>query len=223
VLAFLPPSLTMAAGVCTQVTVQAQDTLGNPSRVTGDQLITFSANPATGFSVSIETDCSSPGTQFNIFNPQSSRVLYMRGTATGDVTLTASRAVFTSGALTVKVNPGAPSRLAFRTASQTVQVGNCSGITTIQVQDSYNNATPVSSNTQIDLTASTGTLVFYADAACNNPAAFVTLQAGQQSASFHFKGTTAGAFTLTASSTGLTSATQSTTITTGSQAAIQHP
>jgi hypothetical protein len=103
VLAFSPQSVTMAAGACTQFTLLVQDTLGNASPVSSNQLVTFSASPLTGFTFSANSDCSSPGTQFTVNAGQSSRVLYMRGTAASEVTVTATRTGFTSGTLAVKV------------------------------------------------------------------------------------------------------------------------
>lgn len=213
VLLFSQPSLMMVAGMCTQVTLLVQDTFGNASPVSSNQQVTFAAAPSTGFTFSPNADCSGPVTQLNVQSGQSSRVLYVRGTAAGSVTVTASRTNYTSGTLAVTVNPAAPSKLAFQTVAQTVEVNACSGITTVQLQDTFNNVTPAAANTQIDLSGSTGTITFYSDAACNTPAAFVTVPAGQNSASFYFKDSTVESVTITAASTGLTSADQAQTIT----------
>jgi hypothetical protein len=214
VLAFSPLSATMAAGACTQFTLLVQDTFGNASPVSSNQLITFTPSPSTGFTFSANTDCSSPGTQFNVNSGQSSQVLYMSGTAVADVTVTASGPGFTDGTLTVKVNPGAPNKLFFLTTPQTaVLVGTCSGITTVQVRDAFDNPAPVPASTQIDLSSdSSGGMVFYSDATCDTPVTFVTMPTGQNSASFYFKDSVAETVTITASSTGLASATQTETI-----------
>jgi hypothetical protein len=215
VLAFSQPSATMVAGVCTQFTLLVQDAFGNASLVSSNQAITFSANPnaSTNFTFSANTDCSSPGTQFNVNSGQSSRVLYMRGTVATDVTVTASRSGFASGTLNVKVNPGAPNKLAFSTSPQTVLVGNCSGATTVQVQDSFSNPTPVTAGTQIGLASNSSSgMGLYSDAACSTPATFVTVPTDQNSASFYFRGSDPEVVMITASSTGLTSATQTETI-----------
>jgi hypothetical protein len=213
VLAFSPLSVTMAAGACTQFTLLVQDTLGNASPVSSNQAITFTPSPSTGFTFSANSDCSSPGTQFDVASGQSSRVLYMRGTAVADVMVTASGTGFDPETLSVKVNPGAPNKLAFTTNPQTVLVETCSGITTVQVQDAFNNPTSVAASTQIDLASnSSGGMVFYSDSACNIQATFVTVLTGQDSASFYFKDSNPEAVMITAASTGLTSATQTETI-----------
>ena len=170
------------------------------------------ASPAAGFTFSANADCSSPVTQLTLNTGQSSRVLYVRGTSAGSVTVTASRTGFTNGTLAVTVNPAAPTQLTYQTASQTVEAGSCSGITAVQVRDAFGNAVPVSANTQITLTGSTMNLTFYSDAGCTNPATALTVPAGQSSVSFYFRDHTVESVTITASSPGLTSATQSQTI-----------
>jgi hypothetical protein len=214
VLTFSQPTLTMVAGVCTQVTLLVQDTYGNASPVSSNQAVTFSASPSTGFTFSANADCSSPGTQFNILSGQSSRVLYVRGTAAGGVTVTASRTSFTSATLPVTVNAAAPSRLEFQTSPQTVDAGTCSAITTVRLADGFGNVAMASANTQINVTGSTGTITFYSDAGCTSAVASRTVPAGQSSASFYFKDSASdNVVTITAASPGLTSATQQQTIT----------
>ena len=61
-------------------------------------------------------------------------------------------------------------------------MGSCSAITTVQVQDSLNNASPVAANTQVNLSGS-ATITFYANSNCTGALTSVTVQTGQSSAS----------------------------------------
>jgi hypothetical protein len=212
-LAFSQTSLTMTAGDCRQVILRSTDGFGNPSNVTSNQAISLAANPSGGFSFSTASNCSSTVTQVTIAASQNSVTLYVRGTVSGSVTVTASRTGFTNGTLTVAVNPAAPSRIEFQTAPQTVVVGACSAITTVRLLDAFSNVVTAAANTQINLAGSTGSIAFYSNAGCTSAVTSTTVPTGQSSASFYFKGTNAETVTITASSTGLTSASQTQTIT----------
>jgi hypothetical protein len=211
-LAFSAASLTTTAGDCRQVMLRSTDGFGNPSNVASNQTVSLAANPSGGFSFSTASNCSSPVTQVIIGASQNSVTLYVRGTVSGSVTVIASRTGFTSGTLTVTVNPAAPNRIEFQTAPQTVAVGACSAITTVRSLDTFNNVTTAVSNTQINLSGNTGSITFYSNAGCTTSVTSTTIPAGQSSASFYFKDTNAETVTITASSTGLTSASQTQTI-----------
>ena len=213
VLAFPQSPLTVVAGVCTPVTLQAQDIHGNASPVSGNQGVTLAANPSAGFTLYSNSGCSTTTTSVTILSTQSSATFYVTGTVTGSVTVSATRGGFTTGNLVTTVEPGPANRIGFSTTAQTVEVGACSGLTTVQVRDAFSNATPVAANTDITLTGSTANITFYANANCTGPVTFVTVPAGQSSASFYFKDTVVENVTITAASGSLISGAQQQTIT----------
>ncbi len=101
--------------------------------------------------------------------------------------------------------PASASKLAFTAgAGQLVAAGIVSSVITVQVQDSSGN--PVTSGATVGLSTSSAGGTFYSDAAGNNQVTSITISSGQSAGSFYYKDTTVGMPTLTASSTGLTSA-----------------
>lgn len=212
VLAFSPASLTVAAGDCTALMLLATDIYGNRSNVSGNQSVTLA--PGAGLSFSATSNCSGSTNAFTINSGQSSVSVYAKATMVGSVSAMANRSGFTSGTLNLTVNPGAPAKLAFTTNQQTLEVNTCSAITTVQVRDSSNNPSPVSSDTTINLTASpSGNITFYRNAGCTGPTTSLTIPMGQSNGSFYFKDTVAENVTITAANASLTSATQDQSIT----------
>lgn len=212
VLAFSPASLTVPAGICTPVLLTSTDTFGNRSNVSGNQAITLA--PGANMTFSTASNCSSSTTTVTINSGQSSVSFFTRATLVGSVSGTASRSGFSNGTLSLTVNPGAPALLAFTTNQQTLEVNTCSAITTVEVRDSSNNPSPVTSNTTVNLTASpSGNITFYTNADCTGPVTSIAIPSGQSSGSFYFKDTTAENVTITASNASLTSASQDQSIT----------
>ena len=106
-------------------------------------------------------------------------------------------------------------KLAFTTLAHTGAVNACLGPITVQTQNASNVATNPTTATEVSL-ASDGTGSFFSDAACATAltAANRTIGTSANSFSFYYKATARGDGThlLTASATGLTSATQTQTI-----------
>ncbi len=111
---------------------------------------------------------------------------------------------------------GTASKLWYTVGSgQSVYAGSVSSVITVQVQDS--NGNPVTSGATVSLsTTATGSGTFYSDSGGNTQITSLIISSGQSSGSFYYKDTTAGTPTLTASATGLTSATTQFTINTSS-------
>jgi hypothetical protein len=106
-------------------------------------------------------------------------------------------------------------KLAFTTTTQTIDAGTVSGIITLQTQDTSSNPYNVTADTVINLTSSSANGTFYSDAEGLNPITLVTIKAGESSASFYYKDTTAGSPTITGAespSQGWITATQHETI-----------
>ncbi len=97
----------------------------------------------------------------------------------------------------------------FTTPARSVTAGVCSPILSVQSRDSFNNVRAVMVATQVVLTGGT----FFSDAACGTAATQVTIAAGMDTASFYFRATAAGTFTVTATAAGLNPATQLETVT----------
>ena len=212
-LAFSQPSMTVAAGDCTAVTLFSTDDFGNRSNVSGPQTITLT--PGANMTFSTSSSCSPSAPTVTLTGGQSSVSFFVRATLVGSVSGMASRAPFNSATLNLTVTPGAPNKLAFTTTGQSVEVNRCSAITTVQVRDASNNPSPVSTATQIGLAAApSGNISFYLDENCTGPTTtFITIASGQSSGSFYFKDTLAENVTITASNASLTSATQDESIT----------
>src|SRR5206468_8278841 len=106
----------------------------------------------------------------------------------------------------------AASQLAFTTSPQSLTVGTCSTLVTVQARDAFGNAATVLTAATVNLTSNSGTLAFFSDAACGTGVTFVTIVAGGSSANLYFKDNTAGAPTITATAGGLTPANQGETL-----------
>jgi len=113
--------------------------------------------------------------------------------------------------------------LAFTTAAQTILTGQLSVVITVEAQRSGNNNCSISGTTVSLSSNSTGTATFY-DAAGANTVTTVTLTNtstnGPHTASFLYKDTKEGTPTITAASTGLTSAIQQETVKIGTSTAL---
>ncbi len=205
-------SQTVTAGTCMQINLQVQDSNGNPSPVSSAQTVSLLANPTTGFTFYSNNSCGSSTTSATVSSGQSSATFYAKPTKAGSVTVTAAKTGLTDGTLSLTVNAATSNKVAFLTTPHTIDVGACSGITTVEVQDTYGNSAPGASSTTINLTGSTGTITFYTNSACTSATTSVSVPASQSAASFYFKDSAVESVTITAASTGLTNGTQSETI-----------
>jgi hypothetical protein len=212
-LVFTTPARTASAGGCSgQLTVQSQDSFGVARTVSAATPVNLSAAPATGFTFYSDAGCTAAVASVSIAAGASAASFWFKGTAAGNVGVTAAASGLTSATQTETVSPAAPGVLLFTTASQTRQAGQCSAVATVQSQDPYGNVSPVVAATTVSLSASPAGLGFYSDAGCTVAVASVSMAAGASTAGFWFKGTAVGSVVVTASATGLTSATQTETI-----------
>jgi hypothetical protein len=221
-LAILPPAQSLSAGSCSSTaTIQSQDTFGNPSAVASDSVVNLSASPATGFAFYASAgSCAAgtPTTSVSIASGASTATFVYKGTTAGSVTVTAAASGLASGMQTETITAGSPTVLAFITTPQTLTAGNCSAIMTVQSQDAFGNSSNVASTTTVNLSASPAAgFTFYSNpASCSAGAGTITsvsIPASSNSASFYFKGNTAGGVTVTAAAGGFTNGTQLETIT----------
>lgn len=193
VLGFTPGSQTITAGVCSSATVQTEDAYGNVSPATALVTINLTAAPSTSFGFYSSMTCGTAITSTTLAAGTSSRTVQIRGTLAGVVTITASATGFTSGTQAVTVAGATPSSLVFTTTAQTKLAGACSGTATVQARDIYGNAANVGANTAVTLSVvPAGGLTFFSNSTCTTQVASVTMAIGTSTASFFFKGTTAG-------------------------------
>jgi hypothetical protein len=216
-LVILTPPQSVAAGSCSDlVTVQAQDSFGNPVAGAGAEQVTLSAAPAAGMALFSDAACSLAASVIQIGAGRTTASFWFRGTVvTGPagVAITAGSATLTDAVQTETVTPGPPARLEFASAPMTVAAGACSGLASVSVRDAFGNASPVGAWLPLDLAAAPGTgFTFYADALCATPAAQVTVPGGGSAAAFAFKATNVGTETVTVSAAGLAPASQDETI-----------
>ena len=112
------------------------------------------------------------------------------------------------------MTPAAASKLVFTTAAQTLTAGVTSGTITVQRQDAYNNPTTDAAIT-VNLSSGSSGAYAFRDAADTTTLSSVTIDSGSSSASFKYNDPKAGTPTITAASSGLTSATQVETVNAG--------
>src|SRR5205823_2233866 len=122
-----------------------------------------------------------------------------KDTKAGGPTLNATGGGLTPGNQLQTVNPGAPTVLGFASAAQTVQVGVCSSLATVQTRDGFGNASTVAAATTVNFASSSPLGTFYSDAACTNAVSAMAVAAGASSTGLYFKDTRASTATLTAS------------------------
>ncbi|MEO6350589.1 MAG: hypothetical protein ABIP53_08050, partial [Candidatus Limnocylindrales bacterium] len=115
-----------------------------------------------------------------------------------------------SNAVTVVAGP---TKLVFTTSAHSGAVFACLGPITVQTQNASSVATNVTTNTTVNL-ATDAAGGFYSDVGCTTSITSQVINAGTNSTTFYYRATSVGAGThgLTASATGLTSASQTQTI-----------
>lgn len=102
-----------------------------------------------------------------------------------------------------------PVALVFVTSPQTVASGTCSQAVTVETRDAMDQPAPVAATTTVDFAAAPTGLTFFRNQNCNGqPATSVTINGGTTRGTIFFQGAMTGPYTVTASATGLTPATQ---------------
>jgi flagellin-like protein len=144
----------------------------------------------------------------------SSSYFYYKDTSQGSSILTASAQGYTPAITTFTIT-GPATQLKFTAgASQSLSVNQVSSIITVTQQDPSGNGVNAADALTVDLSQTSATGAFYNNGqGTGSSIDHVTIAQGSTSASFFYKDTAAGSSTITASSTGLTSATTTFTIT----------
>ncbi len=130
----------------------------------------------------------------------------------GSETITASDGTVTNISPLITVNAAAASKLVYTAGiSQSITTSDVSSVITVQRQDSVSNPTTTGAIT-VNLASSSSNGRFYSDSGGSNRITSISIAAGSSSASFYYYDSSSGTPTLTASSSGLTSATTQFTI-----------
>ena len=112
-------------------------------------------------------------------------------------------------------------RLGFATGPQTLPVNQCSGVTTVRVENGDGVPWNVPAATVVNLSSSSPAGPLFADSSCTTAISTLGLAAGTSSASFHWLDTRAGTPVLSATAASLAPASQSQTIIAGPPAVWQ--
>jgi len=202
-----PTNVVAGAAIAPAVQVSIEDAKGNVvTSDTSSVSITISAGGAFSGSSTTTVAASSGVATFSNLVPTKAGTFTL---SAGDGSLTGA----TSNSF--MVNPAAPSKLVFTTAAQTLTAGVCSAAITVQSQDQFGNPSNVTANTAVNLSSnSTGTAIFSTNNTCSPSTSSTTISTGQNSTSFFYSDTKAGAPTITASASaaGLTNPTQPETV-----------
>jgi hypothetical protein len=216
-LAFTVLPGTAAAGACTAVTAQTQDSFNNPSTVSSAQAVSLAASPTDGFTFHTANNCSggSTTTQVSVPSGQDSITFYARGTKAAPVSLSGTSAGLSNAAGSITITALAASKVAFATQPRSATAGSCSPVVTLESTDTFGNVVTVGSAENVALSVPAGdpAFKFYSDSNCTTIITNVSIAASQSSASFFFKGDKARTVTVTANAASLTDATQDQTIT----------
>ena len=156
------------------------------------------------------------GAYFNVTGGISVSYLYKivssTGAANSGTTIATSSNAWQGCIATFKgASAGTASKLAYTAGtSQSINAGSISSVVTVQVQDA--NGNPVTTGATVSLSTSSNGGSFYSDSGGNTQITSIVISSGQSSGNFYYKDTTVAGPTLTASATGLTSATTQFTI-----------
>ncbi|HYV48132.1 MAG TPA: MopE-related protein [Myxococcaceae bacterium] len=202
--------VTVAQNACSPVALQTQDASGNPAPVLANLSIGLSSSgPALTFYRDVAC-LNGAATSVTLLAGLSNVTFYFESLQ-GSPTITANGGALGSPQQTETVTPPQPTQLAFSTAAQTAVTANaCSGAVNIDARDASGTPTAVLSPTTVNLaTNPSGQVLLYAGAGCTGSAiTSTTMATGTSRVTISFKGTVAGSTDITASATGLTSATQ---------------
>jgi hypothetical protein len=187
--------------------------MGNPINTGSRTTVTLSAEPNTNFGIYGDSACLLPLSSLTLQANRNRGTFYVRGTATQAFQVTASAANWLPATQTVTIVPAAPVALVFITSSQTVPAGGCSGVVELETRDAYNNPSPVSTATPVSLVGATGAgFTFFSNSACTTGVTEAVFASGTSRATFYFKAKSGGTFSITASASGFSTASQNETL-----------
>lgn len=188
---------------CQAVTIQRQDSVGNPVTIGSATNITnLLFNNGSNGTYYTSSLCLLPTTTATIAAGTNSVVVYFKSTTsnqTGILVATAAGIISASYNVTITT---APTRL-FIDPAPTIKVDACTVVPIYSVDNNYYQSN-VGANTTVNL-ATTGSNIYYSDSGCTSSIASTTLLAGNSLVNVYTKNSSVQAgVTLTASAAGLT-------------------
>jgi hypothetical protein len=213
-LAFVTPPQGVDVGVCSpapvEIETQSADGKASPVATTTTVALKARNNDLLFYT---NNNCQNARTQVNVTAGTSRASFYFRGTTLGVSPIDISATGLTPASQDAVIRNGAPAAVVFLSAAQTLQAGACSAAVVLEVRNSSGGATAFATATPAGLTVSPqGGPTFYSDTACTTAITDATFAPGANQATFYFKGSTGGTFTLAAQPAGLPQVSQSATI-----------
>ncbi len=198
-LVFTTGPQTLTAGVASgTITAAMEDAFGNPVNASGAVAVNLSTTSAKG--------TFSPASPLAIPAGAGAVSFQYKDTAAGTPAITAAAAGLASATQQETVNPAAAGQLVFTTTPQTLTAGVASGTMTVALEDTFGNtvtATHAALSVGLSTTSAKGTFT---------PASPLTIPAGASTASFRYTDSVAATPTITATISGVGSATQQETV-----------
>lgn len=202
----------LEVGTPSEVTLTLLNAYDQEVPATGDLVVNLQTTSGTG-----EFDIESNGgfniTNVTVLNGQSQANFYYRDTTVGSPTISTVLNGFTTGTLTYNLQASDVFSLSFTSIMQTVRAGESSNLIRIQFRDQFGNYSIPTEALTINLSSEANTGAF---AVSNNGPwniNSIDVTAGSNDAIFYYKDTVSGTKVLTATSTGIVSATQNVNIT----------
>ncbi len=199
--------------VSAAITVQSQNTYGTSHNPGSPLTVTLTSSSTTGTFYSDSAGTHAITTVTITTTSPYTATFYYKDTAQGTPKITASATGYTPATTTLTIT-GSVTQLKFTAGtSQSLFVNQVSSIITVTQEDSSGLAVNAVNALTVNLTTTSATGTFYNNAAGTGTAiTSITITSGSSSVNFYYKDS-AGLPTITASSTGLTSATTTFTIT----------
>jgi hypothetical protein len=210
-LVFTTTKFTGSASATTNLgamTVQEEDSYGNPTTTAVTVNLSTSSSGTTEFSA---TPGSSSFTSIGIASGSSTATFYYGDTKVGTPTITAAASGLTSATQQETVTPASAHQLVFTTGSMTgpTSASTNLGPMTVQEEDSFGNLTTSAETVSLSSTSSGAE---FSTTLGGTSVSSVAIASGSSTATFYYGDTKAGTPTITAGASGLSGATQQETI-----------
>lgn len=174
-----------------------------------------------GISYFSDSGCSTalPSSHLVINSGQNQKSFYARTTVVSANRIVADDqgSALASSELITNIKPAAAASVQIQSSGTTL-VDSCS-LVNVTLKDAFGN-TAINSSSQTVSLSDSGSGGFFSDSSCTNPVTTVTLPSGSADSNVYFRSAVAGASTLTAAKSGLTSGTSNLTV---SMATAQMP
>jgi hypothetical protein len=213
-LAFITASQTLEAGQCSAAAVvETRTATGEILPVTTATSVSLIATPSPGFTFYLDSSCTTSTTQVSMEAGSSRATFHFKGTVAQTVRVEARGATLSPASQNALIGPAAPAVVGFVTPPQAAPPRGCSPLVELEAQDAYGNTNPFTTDTDVTLSVSpAGEFALFTDAACTLPFTTATIPAGSTRAGFYFMGKISGGYTVTATPSQGTGASQLETI-----------